>query len=138
MTVHAFDVDPTDDPLVYRIRVACSSGTYVRTLADDLGRLLGGGAHLRNLRRVASGSFTEDEARAPDAVELLAPAEALRDYPSVTVDADAVALIGHGRRLPAWDGAGPWAVLGPDGGLLAVYERADDATARPAVVLAAE
>ena len=37
----------------------CSAGTYIRTLADDLGRLLGGGAHLRNLRRTAVGSFTE-------------------------------------------------------------------------------
>lgn len=138
VTVHAFDVAPTDEPLVYRVRVECSSGTYVRTLADDLGRLLGGGSHLRDLRRVASGSFTEDEARAPDAVELLAPAQALRDYPAVTVDAAAVESISHGRRLPAWDGDGPWAVLAPDGDLVAVYERADEATAKPAVVLAAQ
>jgi tRNA pseudouridine55 synthase len=59
VTIHRFDVEPTADPLVYRIDVTCSSGTYVRTLADDLGRLLGGGAHLRDLRRTACGSFTE-------------------------------------------------------------------------------
>ena len=41
VTVHRFDVEPTDDPLVYQIEVACSSGTYVRTLAADLGTLLG-------------------------------------------------------------------------------------------------
>jgi tRNA pseudouridine55 synthase len=136
VTVHAFDVDPTADPLVYRIRVTCSSGTYVRTLAADLGHLLGGGAHLRALRRTASGSFTEAEARPPDEAELLTPAGALRDYATVRVDAAAGDAISHGRRLPAWDGDGPWAVTDPEGVLLAVYERADAATAKPAVVLA--
>jgi tRNA pseudouridine55 synthase len=136
VTVHAFDVDATADPLVYRIRVTCSSGTYVRTLAADLGHLLGGGAHLRALRRTASGSFTEAEARPPDEAELLPPAEALRDYATVTVDAAAGDAISHGRRLPAWHGEGPWAVTSADGVLLAVYERADAATAKPAVVLA--
>jgi tRNA pseudouridine55 synthase len=138
VTVHSFDVEPTDDPLVYRVRVACSSGTYVRTLAADLGRLLGGGAHLRALRRVASGSFTETEAQPPDDAPLLTPAEALRDYPSVVVDVAAADSISHGRRLPAWDGNGPWAVVDESGTLLAVYERADETTAKPAVVLAAE
>src|SRR6476660_493907 len=58
VTVHRFDVGSTDDPLVVRIEVTCSSGTYVRSLAADLGRALGGGAHLRNLRRTEVGSFT--------------------------------------------------------------------------------
>ena len=57
------DVEPTDDPLIYRIEVECSSGTYVRSLAADLGAALGGGGHLRNLRRTAIGSFTVAEAR---------------------------------------------------------------------------
>src|SRR6476659_6449748 len=60
VTVRRFDVEPTDDPLVYRIEVDCSTGTYVRTLAADLGRALGGGAHLRGLRRTAVGSFNVD------------------------------------------------------------------------------
>ena len=88
VTVHRFDVEPTPDPLVYRIEVQCSSGTYVRTLAADLGHLLGGGAHLRDLRRTAIGSFTEAEAAPPDAAELLPPAEALRDYERIVVDED--------------------------------------------------
>ena len=63
VTVHRFDVAPVaDHPGVYRAEVSCSSGTYVRTLADDLGHALGGGAHLRNLRRTAIGSFTLAEA----------------------------------------------------------------------------
>ena len=63
VTVHRFTVAPTDDPLVVRAEVECSSGTYVRTLAADLGHALGGGAHLRDLRRTAIGSFTLAEAR---------------------------------------------------------------------------
>jgi tRNA pseudouridine55 synthase len=140
VTVHSFDVDAGDDPLVFRIRVTCSSGTYVRTIAADLGRLLGGGAHLRSLRRVESGSFGESEARPPDEADLLAPAEAVRDYESVAVDDAAVDAIGHGRRLAAdpmqWQGDGPWAVLDPRGELVAMYERADATTVRPLVVLA--
>ncbi len=133
VTVHRFDVEPTDDPLVYRIDVTCSAGTYVRTLAADLGHLLGGGAHLRRLRRTASGSFTEHDAAPPDEAVLLAPAQALRDLQAITVPPDVATAVRHGRPLAAWDGDGPWAVLdGTD--LLAVYER-DGTRARPAVVL---
>lgn len=139
VSVHSFVVEPTGDPLVLRIEVVCSSGTYVRSLAADLGTLLGGGAHLRGLRRTASGSFGESEAVAPGSVEagtLLTPAGALRDYASVTVDAATSAMVRNGRVLPAWEADGPWAVLDPSGELLAVYERTAAGTAKPAVVLA--
>jgi tRNA pseudouridine55 synthase len=135
VTVRRFEVGPTSDPLVFRIEVECSSGTYVRTLADDLGRLLGGGAHLRRLRRTAVGSFGEDEAAAPDVCTLLPAATALRDYPSVRVDAATAAMVRQGRVLPAFDGAGPWAVLTDGGELLAVYESFRSGTVKPAVVL---
>jgi tRNA pseudouridine55 synthase len=134
VVVHRFDVDSADERLVYRIRVECSSGTYIRSLAADLGHLLGGGAHLRSLRRTAIGSFDEREARPPDEVELLPPAEALRDYAQVTVDDETAARIAHGQALPAFAGDGPWAVLDGTGGLLAVYE-AVAGEARTAVVL---
>ena len=140
VTIHRFDVAPTDDPLVYRIEVTCSSGTYVRTLAADLGTLLGGGAHLRRLRRTACGSFTDAEARPPDEAGLLTMADALRDYPRVAVDEASVTRVRHGQRLPltaAWQGEGPWAVLDPAGELVAVYERADATTAKPDVVIPA-
>ena len=135
VTVHRFDVQPTPDPFVYRIEVQCSSGTYIRTLAADLGHLLGGGGHLRDLRRTAIGSFTATEAVPPDAAELLPPAEALRDYERIVVDEDTAALIRHGRRLPAFAGPPPWALLAADGTLLAVYDAHPDGAA-PAVVLA--
>jgi tRNA pseudouridine55 synthase len=147
VTVHRFTVTPVDgEPGVYRAEVDCSSGTYVRSLAADLGRALGGGAHLRRLRRTAVGSFDEGSARPLEGIELLAPAQALRDYPSVTVPAEVAAAVRHGKVLDL-DVVGPpssgvavppplWAVLDVDGALLAVYEVHRGDSAKPAVVLA--
>ncbi len=138
VTVERFDVDATADPLVYRIAVTCSAGTYVRSLAADLGHLLGGGAHLRDLRRTASGAFTEADARPLDALELLPVRAAVAGLASVTVDAATAVRVGHGAKLDRPDGPGPWAVLGPDGTVLAVYEPWDGDRAKPAVVLSYE
>jgi len=139
VTVSRFEVVETDDPLVYAVEVQCSKGTYIRTLADDLGRLCGGGAHLRNLRRTAVGSFTAVEAASPDEVELLSLPQAMRDYPQVIISAEAAVLVRNGRLLEraraGFVGPGPWAVLGPDGELLAMYEERDAVEAKPSVVL---
>ena len=139
VTVRRFDVEPTADPLVVRIEVECSKGTYVRTLADDLGRLCGGGAHLRDLRRTAVGSFRVVDALPPDTVALMSLTEALRDYPQVVVDDTVAAMVRQGRVLPRGGfgvGEGPWAVVGPDGDVLAMYESYRDDEAKPAVVVA--
>jgi len=135
VTITSFTVDDGPVPGVFAIDVTCSAGTYVRTLAADLGHLLGGGAHLRNLRRLAVGAFTVDEAGSPDECELLSVDTTVRGLHRVEVDADTAALVGNGRVLPRFDGDGPWALFGPDGVLLAVYEsfRADEA--KPSVVL---
>jgi tRNA pseudouridine55 synthase len=135
VTVYSYDIEPTPDPLVVRIEVRCSSGTYVRTLAADLGTLLGGGAHLRNLRRTSIGDFTENDALAPEQVKLLEPITALRSMTKVIADEATVTAIRNGRSLPAWPGASPWAVVNEQGALLAVYE-ADGDAAKPSVVLA--
>jgi tRNA pseudouridine55 synthase len=137
VTVFGFDVSEGSVPGVLRIDVECSSGTYIRSLADDLGRLLGGGAHLRDLRRVAVGSFTIDEAAAPDVCALLPVEAAVRSLVPVTVDDDVAALIAHGRVLEPWAGGGPWAVFDRHGTLLAVYEPYREHEAKPSVVLAA-
>ena len=108
----------------------------MRTLAADLGHLLGGGAHLRNLRRTAVGPFTIDEAAPPDECELLPPIEAVRGMATVAVDDDLAAWIANGRVLTAPGGSGPWAMVGTDGRLLGVYEPFRDGQAKPAVVLA--
>ena len=111
VTVYSYDVEPTQDPLVVRIEVRCSSGTYVRTLAADLGTLLGGGAHLRNLRRTSIGDFTEHDALAPEQVKLLEPITALRSMTKVVADEATATAIRNGRSLPAWPGTSPWAVV---------------------------
>ena len=56
VTIHAFGVGEPAADGVYPVEVTCSSGTYIRTLAADVGAALGGGAHLRNLRRTQAGS----------------------------------------------------------------------------------
>ena len=147
VTVWRFDVEATTDPLVWRMAVTCSSGTFVRVLAADVGAALGGGAHLRGLRRTAIGSFAVERALPLDAIEadpaaaVLTSADALGDYRSVAVDAETAALVAHGRPLAAdvlgTEGPGPWPVQGPDGALLAVYERRDHGSQLyPAVVMA--
>ncbi len=134
VTIHRFDVVGWAEAGVLGIDVECSAGTYVRTLADDLGRLLGGGAHLRNLRRTHVGAFTLDEAAPPDECELQPVASAVRSLVTVHVDDATAALVANGRVLDAWDGDGPWAVFDRGGELLAVYE-AFRGQAKPAVVL---
>lgn len=141
VTIHRFDigdrlVDGDDGTRVLEIEVHCSSGTYVRTLADDLGHLLGGGAHLRRLRRTAVGLYTLDDVTTLDECRLLPARDAMRGVAEVTVDEATAALVANGRVLPAWDGDGPWSVVGPDGDLLAVYEQFRAGEAKPAVVLA--
>lgn len=125
VTVHRFDVSPTDDPLVYRAEVHCSSGTYIRTLAADLGTALGGGAHLRNLRRTSVGSFTLDDATS---IEEIAPApivELLRGMPVLAVDEEVAKRISFGQSLGPAGGPGRVAITDQEGTLLAVYESKD-------------
>lgn len=134
VTVHRFDVAPTDDPLVYRVEVECSSGTYIRTLAADLGHALGGGAHLRGLRRLTVGPFTLDDATPIDEIELAPLADLLRGMPILEVDDDVARRVSSGQNLGPSTGSGMFAVANADGELLAVYEVRDGALA-PAKVL---
>ena len=122
VTIYALGLESTDDPMVLRLTATCSSGTYVRTLAADLGRLLGGGAHLKNLRRNAIGVFGEQEARSIDDAELLPPSEAVRFMTKVVMQPDAVESVRQGRPMPSFIGPAPWALLDVDEQLLAVYE----------------
>ncbi|HVC15389.1 MAG TPA: tRNA pseudouridine(55) synthase TruB [Acidimicrobiales bacterium] len=141
--VDRFDLEPTADAGVLRATVSCSSGTYVRTLAADLGASLGGGAHLRHLRRTRVGSFTVEEAEPVSALgppSLRSPAEALRDLDRVVADLETAQVVALGRPLDkapiGATGDGPWALVDATGRLLAVYERTSAHRIRPAVVLA--
>jgi tRNA pseudouridine55 synthase len=135
VTIGRFDTAPTDDPAVYELAVDCSSGTYIRTLAADLGTALGGGAHLIELRRTAVGPFTQDDCCPLDEVELRPLADLLRGMTIVDVDAEAAAKVRNGCSMGPTAGTGRVAVRGPDQHLLAVYE-ASDGELRPVKVLA--
>ncbi|HUO49576.1 MAG TPA: tRNA pseudouridine(55) synthase TruB [Acidimicrobiales bacterium] len=143
--VERFEVSPSvsGEAGVFRIEVDCSTGTYVRTLAADLGTALGGGAHLRNLRRTRVGSFGLAEAATLDLLgpsHVLTPAQALRDVPQVEVGSEVTKLVSHGLALDkvalGATGDGPWAIVDHAGRLLAVYEGTDTDRVVAAVVLA--
>jgi tRNA pseudouridine55 synthase len=116
------------------IDVYCSSGTYVRSLAHDLGKELGCGAHLIGLRRTKSGRFTLRDAtplrRLQEAFNggewyryLIPAAEALADWPMIELDADQVELVRHGHRSPAEPGSKGWARgVSQQGDLVALLE----------------
>lgn len=143
VTVRRFDVHEGSEPGVLRVEVDCSSGTYVRTLAADLGHALGGGAHLRALRRTRVGRFTLADARPLERLEVLAPAVAVEHLRSVTLDDELATAVGHGKVLAAAcftvdeGDAGPWRVHGPDGTLLAVYQRHKGDRVKPMLVIPA-
>jgi tRNA pseudouridine55 synthase len=116
------------------VDVYCSSGTYIRSLANDLGKMLGCGAHLVGLRRTKSGRFT-----LRDAVPLrklresfddgswyqyvIPAAEALSDWPSIELTEANVDAIRHGHRVPGEAGVGKMARgISLDGELVALLE----------------
>ena len=132
VTVHRFEVEATSDPLVLRIEVECSSGTYVRTLAADLGTALGGGAHLRDLRRTRAGSFSVEDAVPLESLtpeHALPPMALMRDYPAVSLTDEDADHLAHGRR-PGVTREGTWAAVDGEGRLVAVCEGP-----RPVVVM---
>jgi tRNA pseudouridine55 synthase len=114
------------EPPRFRIAIACSKGTYVRSLVDDIGRALGAGAHLAELRRTRSGRFAIEQAVALDRLheaQLIAPAAAT-GLPVVTVAAALVPRVLGGVQLSVAtfgaDGFEQFQLVDEDGGLLAI------------------
>ncbi|MBD7918858.1 tRNA pseudouridine(55) synthase TruB [Cellulomonas sp. Sa3CUA2] len=128
------------------VEVTCSSGTYVRALARDLGTALGVGGHLTALRRSRVGGFGLAQARTLDelaatpedeAVAVLPLADAARAVlPARELTEPEARALSYGQGIdPADEPAGPVAALGPDGALVAIVERRGPRM-RPAVVFA--
>jgi tRNA pseudouridine55 synthase len=120
-------------------RATVSGGTYLRSLARDVGEALGCGGHLASLRRTRVGPFRLADAVAPDAVTAHAlrdPAELVRELPARELDDAGRAAAVHGRPVPAGSemrDAG-WVALFANGALVAVAERVDDVL-KPRVVV---
>ncbi|OZM81289.1 tRNA pseudouridine(55) synthase TruB [Pseudonocardia sp. MH-G8] len=123
------------------VTVSCTSGTYVRALARDLGAALGVGGHLTALRRTRVGPFALEHASTLETLEADASAVVPLDdavalaFPRRDLDAALAADISHGRPLPATGTSGTYGVFAPDGRALALVADRDD-RARPLVVLA--
>ena len=155
VTVYEFTITGTHrdgDLLDVDATVRCSSGTYIRALARDLGAALGTGGHLTRLRRTRVGGYRIEDARTLEQLagrfEVLPLAQAAAAaFPSRTLTADEAHRLAHGGRLaattasaagPAAAGpsaAGPSAAYAPDGTLIALVTE-ESGQARPLVVFA--
>jgi tRNA pseudouridine55 synthase len=147
VTVYEFtvtDVRPAGDLLDVDATVRCSSGTYIRALARDLGDKLGTGGHLTALRRTRVGGYGLDAARTLDQLaerfEVMPLAQAAAAaFPRRDLSADEARRLAHGGRLPAGPpGTGtpsPTAAFAPDGSLVALLAE-QDGQARPLAVFA--
>jgi tRNA pseudouridine55 synthase len=124
------------------IEVSCSSGTYIRAIARDLGADLGVGGHLTALRRTAVGGLTlaeastlpELEERAPDVIGLPMAQAAARAFARREATEEETRILRHGGPLPAVGIAGPYAVFDPAGALLAIVSE-KEGSAKPEIVL---
>jgi tRNA pseudouridine55 synthase len=135
--VASFELDGRDGADLY-VRVTCSSGTYVRALARDLGELLGTGGHLVALRRTRVGPYSIDAARSlSELAETFTitsmEAAVTAAFPCRQLDAEQAIAVGHGRPLDPSGFEGPTGVFAPGGELVALLEDRDGA-ARPLVV----
>jgi tRNA pseudouridine55 synthase len=134
-----------------RLRAHCSGGTYMRSIAHDLGQALGCGAHLRELRRIASAEFTLAQARTIPQLQQLAAedrlpealipaARMLPDFPTAYVESLTAGQIRQGRNFPVspfrvQQGARYLKVVSGDGELIAIGESVLPNLYHPLVVL---
>jgi tRNA pseudouridine55 synthase len=134
------------------VRVHCSKGFFVRALAHDIGMAMGCGAHLRALRRTASGPFSlqqslsldrlsqlcaEEGGRSQVAKRLLTVSEALQNLPSLTFAKESASKVRHGVPLETSAGPGRYRILDDEGTLLAIAEVTSGGRLRYLRVLAA-
>jgi tRNA pseudouridine55 synthase len=145
VTIRALQIVSWDAPFLV-LDVTCSAGTYIRSLAYDLGEILNVGAHLTGLIRTASGAFTLENAITPESLQdaadwspLLTPMQtALPHLPTIAITLDQARELRFGRAL-AYDGSGierGVAIL-PSGELVAVLKRLNDVW-QPEKVFSAE
>ncbi|MGY2875399.1 tRNA pseudouridine55 synthase [Marmoricola sp. URHA0025 HA25] len=132
VTVHAIELGEFSregEFLDFRLRIRCSSGTYIRAIARDVGAALGVGGHLTALRRTAVGPFSLDLASGDlDELRVIPIADAARAaFPAVDLSGEHADDVRYGRKLDLrLGGEGPHALFAPDGEFLALYEQDGD------------
>jgi tRNA pseudouridine55 synthase len=128
VTIHELTVVSFDGAVI-EARIGCSSGTYVRSIAHDLGQALGCGAHLSSLRRLAVGTFGIDQAVTLEQLAggdwrrwLLPPDCAVAHLARVDVTRDEAALLVYGQSLATEGvtGSDPVCTFDPTGRLVAI------------------
>jgi tRNA pseudouridine55 synthase len=120
--VHEFEMTGMEAPLV-TFRVVCSPGTYIRSLAHDLGRKLGCGGHLASLRRTASGEFRIEQAVALERISAsdLTPIEQLLgSWPRIEVSGGDEKKVVHGNQIPGTGSSGFARIFNKKGEFIAV------------------
>ena len=135
ITIERLELLAWEAPLI-TLDIMCSKGTYIRSLARDLGEVLGCGAHLKALRRIAVGTFLIEDATPLAVLEsdpsiimsiILAPERAVADWPSIELDATEARQIRNGQTIARAELAAQQArAHGPDGQLLALLIREGD------------
>lgn len=144
VTVSRFDLlalRRTESTTELDVIVECSSGTYVRALARDLGAELGVGGHLGELRRTRVGPFglatarTLEQLEAEPALSMDLDTAVEAAFARADVDAATVRALSHGQAVPAAGVAGTYGAFGPDGRAVALL-RDQGRTAKPVLVLA--
>ncbi len=125
------------EPPEFTLDVTCSAGTYIRSLAFDLGEALGVGAHLAGLVRTGSGTFTLENAVPLDtllsdpASHIVPPSVALAEYPTLVVDAAAEAELTHGRSIASELAEGTVAMVYRADEQLVAVVKAEDGRLKP-------
>ena len=130
------EINTSDNTASFSFRVKCSKGTYVRTLAVDIGKALGYPAHMSYLQRIASGPFQLSDCYTFEQLEemvekneienvLLPIEEAIKHFPSVVVDSQTEAKIKNGSVLPQFKSIDEnrFSVYNEDGVCLAIYQQ---------------
>jgi tRNA pseudouridine55 synthase len=132
---------PTPDLLDLDVEVTCSSGTYIRAIARDLGASLSTGGHLTALRRTRIGGYRIEACRTldaladlPDPVTIALDEAVAAAFPRRDLDEDQARALSHGGRLTAAGIQGVYGAFTPDGTVIALVEERNN-TAHPVVVL---
>lgn len=142
------ELDSTVGTRDFGLRVTCSAGTYIRTLAEDIGRRIGIGCHLSALRRIRAGRFTIDQAKSledlaelgPEEIETLPMRDAVSDLLSLELSTEEQEMVRHGRAFrpaePVAETAAAVSLISTEGTLAAVGEwDPESGTVKPKLVM---